>query len=85
MLLQQLRKPVIMTGDFKSYLNLWGKPLNENNGYQVLNFIKKTAKHFKRRQTYKNIGYVKIGILHHNTIFFFIAQHFLECYRLSFK
>ena len=36
---QQLPKPVILTWDHFSYLQIWGNPVNNNRGCQVLSFI----------------------------------------------
>ena len=40
-LFQQLPKPVILTGDFKSCHQIWGGLANDNRGCQVINFINK--------------------------------------------
>ena len=38
-LFQQLPKPVILTGDFNIYHQIWGNPVKDNRRYQALNFI----------------------------------------------
>ena len=40
-LVQQLPKPVILTGDFNRYNQIWGSPINDNRGDKVLSFIDK--------------------------------------------
>ena len=40
-LLQQLPKPVILTGDFNSLNQIWGSPVDDNRGDNVLSFINK--------------------------------------------
>ena len=36
-----LPKPVILTGDFNSYIRIWGSPENDVGGVKVLEFIEK--------------------------------------------
>ena len=38
---QQLPNPLIMTGDFNSFDQIWGSPVNDNRGDNVLSFINK--------------------------------------------
>ena len=40
-LFQQSPKPVILTGDFNSYHQIWGSSANDNKGCHVLSFISK--------------------------------------------
>ena len=40
-LFKQIPKPVILTGDFDSHHQIWGKSVNDNRRCQVLNFINK--------------------------------------------
>ena len=38
-LFQRLPEPVVLTGDFSSYVQIWGGPVNDNRGDGVLGFV----------------------------------------------
>ena len=60
-LFQQLPKPLILTGDFNSFHQIWRSPANGNCGCQVLSFINKNQLKVLNDARHKNIGHLKIG------------------------
>ena len=60
-LFQQLPNPVILTGDFNSYNQIWGSPVNDNLGDKAGSFINKNqlnvlndGRHTRTRSTSKS-------------------------------
>ena len=84
-LFQNLPKPVMLTGDFKSYHQIWGNPANDNRVSGLKFYHKNQTSQFKRRKTYMNIGHLEIRKWPHNSITFFTAQSILECHKQLFK
>ena len=60
-LFQHLPKPVILTGNFNSYHQIFGSPTNHNMGCRVLSFIDINQQNILNDGRHKNIGYLKIG------------------------
>ena len=84
-LFQQLPKPVTLTGDFNSYNQIRGSPVNDNRGDKVLTFNDKN-----RINNLNYGGHTRTSVTSKSAVdltlasTFFTAHPILECHRQSF-